>query len=484
MVPPPPATPGAPQIIGRYALYDEIAFGGMATVHYGRLIGPVGFSRTVAIKRLHPQHAKDPEFAAMFLDEARLAARIRHPNVVQTLDVVALERELFLVMEYVQGESLSRLVRGSAARGQTVPLEVVSAIMCGALHGLHAAHTALDEHGEPLHIVHRDVSPQNILVGADGVPRVIDFGVAKAAGRVQTTRDGQVKGKFAYMAPEHLRGGVVDARTDVYAAGIVLWEALTQKRLFGGDEATVVTKVLEGKVVPPSQVAPHLPETLDALVLRALERDPAARFESARAMALALEELVPVASATRVAAWVEQLAGQVLAERSRSVAQIESGSRDKPLAVGESPQPAAPEVATQTDTSVSASLARPSLAGSRGRRRVTVAAAVAAVAVLAAVAVVRLRPWTGAGAVAPTGVATTSAPGAPPSDTPSAASAAVAVSAPMVTSPPATASEAPSARPVVAPSPPGRAPAASAKPCVIRSFLDESGIKHYVKECK
>jgi len=203
-----PPSEKAVRVVGRYALYAEIAAGGMATVHFGRLLGPVGFSRTVAIKRLHPQFAKDPEFVSMFLDEARLAARIRHPNVVPTLDVVATQGELFLVMDYVQGESLSRLIRAARERGHRIPPRIVSSILTGALHGLHAAHEAKNERGEPLNIVHRDISPQNVLVGSDGVPRVLDFGVAKAAGRVQTTREGQLKGKLAYMAPEQIGGQV------------------------------------------------------------------------------------------------------------------------------------------------------------------------------------------------------------------------------------------------------------------------------------
>src|SRR5678816_238661 len=165
----------------------------MATVHGGRLLGPSGFSRTVAIKRLHPQYAKDPEFVAMFLDEARMAARIRHPNVVPTLDVVARDGELFIVMEFVHGEALSALLRASAARRQAIPSDVVATLACGVLHGLHAAHEATGDRGEPLGVVHRDVSPHNVLVGADGVARVVDFGVAKAAGRAATTRDGQLK---------------------------------------------------------------------------------------------------------------------------------------------------------------------------------------------------------------------------------------------------------------------------------------------------
>src|SRR4051812_48938415 len=203
-------------MIGRYMLDRPIGSGGMATVHLGRLLGPAGFSRTVAIKRLHPQFAKDPEFVTMFLDEARLAARVRHPNVVSTLDVVALDEELFLVMDYVPGETLSRLARELRARGESVPPAIAISILSGVLFGLHAAHDARSESGEVLGIVHRDVSPQNILVGEDGVARVLDFGVAKAAGRASQTEAGLVKGKLAYMSPEQLRGEAIDRRTDVY----------------------------------------------------------------------------------------------------------------------------------------------------------------------------------------------------------------------------------------------------------------------------
>ena len=325
------------RVVGRYALYAEIASGGMATVHFGRLLGPVGFSRTVAIKRLHPQFAKDPEFVSMFLDEARLAARIRHPNVVPTLDVVATNGELFLVMDYVQGESLSRLVRGARGRGQRVPPRIVATILSGALHGLHAAHEARNERGEPLNIVHRDISPQNILVGTDGVARVLDFGVAKAAGRIQTTREGQLKGKLAYMAPEQL-AGEVSRRTDVYAAAVVLWEALTGRRLFTGEnEAAILGKVVSGAVEPPSRYMVDGAATIDSAQMRALEafdfvtlrgldRDPARRFATAREMAIAVERCVGLASPSEVGEWVELSAADVLNHRAERVAEIESSS--------------------------------------------------------------------------------------------------------------------------------------------------------------
>src|SRR5262245_49932653 len=239
------------RVIGRYALHGEIASGGMATVYFGRLLGEAGFSRTVAIKCLHAQFAKDPDFTSMFLNEARLAARVRHPNVVPTLDVVSTDDELFLVMEFVQGESLSRLIRTMRGRNARIPPRIACAIVANALHGLHAAHEATTEQGEPLRIVHRDVSRQNILVGIDGVARVLDFGIAKATVNASNTRAGQLKGKIAYMAPEQIRGDV-DCRTDIYAASIVLWEALTGMRLFGGEhEANIHYRILNEDAPPP-----------------------------------------------------------------------------------------------------------------------------------------------------------------------------------------------------------------------------------------
>jgi serine/threonine-protein kinase len=304
-------------------LYDEIASGGMATVHYGRLLGPVGFSRTVAIKRLHPQFAKDQEFVAMFVDEARLAARIRHPNVVPTLDVVATDGELFLIMDYVQGESLSRLLRASHTKGP-IPIAVTSAIFCGALHGLHAAHEATDEQGNPLGLVHRDVSPQNILVGAEGIARVLDFGVAKAAGRIQTTGRGRIKGKLAYLAPEQIEG-TVTRQTDLFSTAVALWEVLTGKRLFQGQEPPeVIRQILACDIDPPSKYAPDLPPGVDAVVMRALERDPQNRYATAREMAMALEGCLGLASPTQVGAWVELVAHDALARRAAIVAEIES----------------------------------------------------------------------------------------------------------------------------------------------------------------
>lgn len=316
------------RIIGRYALHQGIAAGGMATVHLGRLLGPAGFSRTVAIKRLHAQFAKDPEFVSMFLDEARVAARIRHPNVVSTLDVVALDGELFIVMDYVEGESLARLIRVAKGRGEWVPIKNSIALMTNVLYGLHGAHEAKGERGEPLGIVHRDISPQNILLDIDGSGRVVDFGVAKAVGRLQTTRDGQLKGKLSYMAPEQLKGEAVNRRTDVFAASIVLWELLTARRLFQSEnDAATFGKVLTAEVPAPSSFQPELSAELDAIVLKGLARSMDDRYATALDMAEALEQVSRERPTQReLGRWVRELAAESLARRADQVRELESHS--------------------------------------------------------------------------------------------------------------------------------------------------------------
>ena len=320
------------RVVGRYALYHEIAAGGMATVHIGRLLGPVGFARTVAVKRLHPQFAKDPEFVSMFLDEARLAARVQHPNVVATIDVVATDGELFLIMDYVRGESLSKLLRIAKKHNERIPPKVAASVMCGFLHGLHAAHEAKDERGAHLNLVHRDVSPQNVLVGADGIARVLDFGIAKASGRIQVTKDGQIKGKLAYMPPEQLAAKDLSRAVDIYAAAVVMWEALTGERLFKGEsEAETLGKILHDPVLPPSSVVPSLPRGFDAPLMRALSRDPSKRHTTARELALELERCIGLSSPTDVGEWVERIAGPALSARESRIAEIESNSARIPV---------------------------------------------------------------------------------------------------------------------------------------------------------
>ncbi len=321
------------QVIGKYALFAPFATGGMATVHLGRLLGDAGFARTVAIKRLAEHVASEQPFVAMLLDEARLASRFRHANVAATMDVVSAGRELWLVMEYVHGESLRELLGASAVLGGMVlggmDSRVVGSIAVGALHGLHAAHEARSESGELLGVVHRDVSPQNILVGKDGIARVVDFGVAKAAGRLQQTNVGQFKGKPRYMAPEALRvnaSAPIDRRTDIFGMGAVLWEALTGRPLFDDESRVdVLMQVLTKPIPPPETIRPSVPASVGAVVMRALRRDPAERYATAEEFAIALEEAFPtgLASQHAVGSLVQRLAGQKLAQRERMLGVIE-----------------------------------------------------------------------------------------------------------------------------------------------------------------
>ncbi len=316
-----------PREVGRYALGPELGAGGMAVVHLGRLRGPVGFARTVAIKRLYPTYAKDQAFVAMFVDEARMAARVHHPNVVATLDVVVEDGELSLVMEHIHGLTLAELLRLARASKQRLPPNLAAGIVAGALDGLHAAHEAKNEQGEPLNLVHRDVSPENILVGADGVARVLDFGFARAAGRMQVSTEGVLKGKVAYMAPEQLGSDKTSRQSDVYAAGVVLWEALSGKRLFQAETVGgIVGQMLLGEVDPPSQYNAAIPPDLDAVVLRALSPVPEARFATANAMVLAIEGALPIGTPREIAAWTRLVAGDELDSRAALVADVERGT--------------------------------------------------------------------------------------------------------------------------------------------------------------
>jgi serine/threonine-protein kinase len=231
-------------------------------------------------------------------------------------------------MEYIQGESLAHLIRAASKRGQKVPWRVAISIVAGCLHGLHAAHEAKDERGLPLELVHRDVSPHNVLVGVDGMARVVDFGVAKATGRIQATREGMVKGKLGYMAPEQMALQPTTRKADVYAAAVCLWEALAGKRLFEGEtEALLLARVVTGEVLLPSAIASDVPSELDEIVMKGLARNPEKRYATARQLAQALEKLGP-ASLGEVGEWVESMAKNGLDERASKVAAVEEGFGD------------------------------------------------------------------------------------------------------------------------------------------------------------
>ena len=316
------------QRIGRYLSGPEIASGGMATVSLGKLAVDDGRARIVAIKRMHPQYAKDPGFAAMFLDEARIASSIVHPNVGSVVDVISSDRELILVLDYVHGETLATILRTTR---RPVPERILSAILIDVLRGLECAHQLTSAAGENLDIVHRDVSPQNIIVGVDGVTRLLDFGVAKAAVRAQTTREGQIKGKLAYMAPEQLIEGTrVDRRADLYSTGVVLWESLAGKRLFVGDnEQQIFLKILSGIVAPLPDSNPSLETGWNDVVERAVAVSADMRFSTARELADAIGSVMTPAAAAAVGSWVQTSCAESLASRARLVESLERGTFDE-----------------------------------------------------------------------------------------------------------------------------------------------------------
>ncbi len=318
---------GPVSTVGRYALFEQFATGGMATVHFGRLDGAGGFSRVVAIKKLLPHLVEDQEFTEMLLAEARLAARVRHPNVAATLDVVATKGDVLLVLDYVHGEALSTLCRTQAKQKRAyVPLPIAIGIALDMLQGLAAIHDATDEKGRSLSLVHRDISPPNVLVGADGVARVLDFGIATALEHIEETAPERRKGKRGYMSPEQLRGERLTQRSDVFSAGVVIWELLAMRRLFPADqEKEPGEAVLRGAYPRLSQFRPDLPAELDDIVMRALSMNVAARFASMHELAEAFEAAAPPrANARRIGEWVLDLARDALAERTRMVARAEN----------------------------------------------------------------------------------------------------------------------------------------------------------------
>ncbi len=305
-----------PARIGSYEPLMRLASGGMASLYIARHAGAGGFERLVVIKRVHQHLLHNRDFCDMFLDEARISALIRHSNVVPVIDIVQANRELFLVLEYVESLSLAQLLAAAKAAGELLSPPVASRIMSDALAGLHAAHEAPDMRGVSMHVVHRDVSPHNILVDTHGMSSIIDFGIAKAASCVTTTGSGQFKGKVRYMAPEQVKQQPLDRRADVFSAGVVLYEALTGRTLFPGDnEGDTVLSVLVTEIPNPSSIARGVSKELDAVVREALDRRRDQRFATAARFREALEEACPPAATDEVAALVARLGDEVLLRR-------------------------------------------------------------------------------------------------------------------------------------------------------------------------
>ena len=335
--------------LGRYETIRVIGTGGMAIVYLGRSIAEGGFERLVALKVMHTHIANDPDFVAMFLDEARLAARIRHPNVVPTLDVQRAEGNLFLVMDYVEGLSLRAVIRHLRKKKSRIEHGIALRIMVDMLNGLHAAQELVGPDDKPLNLIHRDVTPHNILIGVDGVTRLTDFGVARAESRLSSTRGTSLKGKVAYMSREQLMAEDMDRRSDIYTAGAVLWEALVGRRLFKApSDGALVAKILEGAQKSPRDVDPNVPSGIDAVCMRALSPKPADRYETALAFVEAIEDAahedgIRVASSRKVAAFTKDLTKRIEAAPATSsqpsMASFEDSASKKPAAALEWSEP-------------------------------------------------------------------------------------------------------------------------------------------------
>jgi serine/threonine-protein kinase len=318
-----------PSIQGRAARYEplfKLASGGMATVYVGRLVGAMGFQRLVAIKRPHRHLLEDPRLVQMLLYEATLASKLQHPNVVSVQDVVQIDDLVYLIMDLIEGASLSELVRASNEQSVPIPRETSIRILLDTSAGLHAAHELSDDDGTSMGLVHRDVSPHNVLVGVDGVARVTDFGIAKCVNvkGKDTTTTGTLKGKYAYMAPEYIQGRTVDRRADIFSLGVVAWELLAGRRLFLGDSppATMMSVVRE-PAPPLSDATDAFGKVLDDVLAQALAKDPSDRFDTVQAFANALESSARAASsvapASDVGTIVRSLHGEALEKRKRQL---------------------------------------------------------------------------------------------------------------------------------------------------------------------
>jgi eukaryotic-like serine/threonine-protein kinase len=326
---------------GRYEALFKIASGGMAEVFAARIRGEAGFEKLVAVKRMLPHLAEDEQFVTMFLDEARLAVHVSSPHVVQTLDLGRAEDgALYIVMELVVGSALSTLVRDVRRANQRVPIPIAVELIAQAAQGLDDAHEAVTPTGHHLGIVHRDVSPHNILVGADGRARVTDFGIARAMMRRTATAAGELKGKFAYFSPEQAEGKPLDRRADIFALGIVAWEAIMARRLFSGDDSMEILNKVKTQEIPLlHEIDEAVPHAVSVAIARALKRPVGERYATAAEMAHALREaLRPAPTAKEISRWVNDAGGETL-NRVRSMMDVALGGDDNALTIA---RPSAP----------------------------------------------------------------------------------------------------------------------------------------------
>jgi len=320
---PPAQSPAAPRRFGQYLLIRKLAEGGMAEIFLAKQLGAEGFERDVVIKCMLDHFSRNQDFIAMFLDEARLAARLHHPNIVQINDLGVADGRYYICMEYLAGEDLEMVAARSGQQRQSVPIPIAARIMLSALEGLEFAH-GYQEQGRPVELVHRDISPSNILVTFQGTVKVLDFGIAKASSRVTQTQPGLLKGKWGYMSPEQARGESIDARSDLFSLGITFHELLTGRRVFERDHEIGVLLALMAQPIPtPSTLRPETPPALERIIMKALERQREDRYPSASAMRADLEEFLrstpSIPGTTQLAEYMRGLFGQAEVERKTKI---------------------------------------------------------------------------------------------------------------------------------------------------------------------
>jgi serine/threonine-protein kinase len=304
------------ETFGRYQLIKKLASGGMAQIYLARQLGLQGFEKLVVVKRILPHLSENEDFVTMFLDEARIAARLNHPNVVTIFDLGEQDDAYFIAMEHIHGDDVRRVWKQAERKGKRIPIPLVARIIADACAGLDYAHKRTDQAGRPLNIVHRDVSPQNILASFEGAVKVVDFGIAKAADQATVTKSGVLKGKYSYMSPEQARGKGVDSRTDVFALGVVFHELLTGARLFKrASDIETLNAVSECKVKPPSVLDPRVPSDLDPIVMKALAKSKDARYPDMRAMQQAIEEWLVKKKLASSSAHLAEFMKEIYAER-------------------------------------------------------------------------------------------------------------------------------------------------------------------------
>ncbi|MFZ5440776.1 MAG: serine/threonine protein kinase [Myxococcota bacterium] len=287
------AEPKKPIRFGKYTLIDRIAVGGMAEIFLARQAGLEGFEKTIVIKRIRPHLSKQPNFVKMFLNEAKLAAQLNHPNIVQIYDLGKIGESYFIAMEYIFGRDMRRIIPKADALGIPFPMVYALKIASSVCEGLYYAHARTDLYGNALNIVHRDVTPENIFVSFDGTVKVLDFGIAKAANQIEQTRAGEIKGKLSYMSPEQCMGKQLDNRSDIFSLGVVLYEWLTGFKLFTGDsEVAILKSITEGKIYAPSYFKADIPEAVEAILMKALEKDRERRYQTAWEMQYDLDQFL------------------------------------------------------------------------------------------------------------------------------------------------------------------------------------------------